>query len=246
MVPRKARAYAVARQMRRQGVPIKRIAKRLRVSPSSVLRWTEDIHLTPEQRRRNLRGPHGPQNPERVAHRAALNREIHRARRRAWQEHGRETARAGDPLHLAGCMLYWAEGAKARNSVRMVNSDRDMLRFFVRFLRDSLGVTDDAITLRLNVYTTNGLSLREIEDHWLWHLGLPRSCLRKHQLNHAPTSSSGKKRHKLPYGVCTLSIHSTRLVQHIYGAIQEYAEFEEPRWLDGPPRSSQARRLAEQ
>jgi hypothetical protein len=25
---------------------------------------------------------------------------------------------------------------------------------------------------------------------------------------------------------------STRIVQHIYGAIQEYAGFEEPRWLD--------------
>ena len=26
------------------------------------------------------------------------------------------------------------------------------------------------------------------------------------------------------------------LVQHIYGAIQEYGGFEEPRWLDGPAR----------
>ena len=43
-------------------------------------------------------------------------------------------------------------------------------------------------------------------------------------LNHFPTSSSGKKRNRLPYGVCTLSVaRSTRLVQHIYGAIQQYA-----------------------
>jgi hypothetical protein len=41
----------------------------------------------------------------------------------------------------------------------------------------------------------------------------------------------------LPYGVCFVSVaKSTRLVQHIYGAIQEYAGFEEPRWFDGPPR----------
>jgi hypothetical protein len=31
-------------------------------------------------------------------------------------------------------------------------------------------------------------------------------------------------------------LKSTHLVQHIYGAIQEYAGFDEPRWLDGPPR----------
>jgi hypothetical protein len=32
------------------------------------------------------------------------------------------------------------------------------------------------------------------------------------------------------YGVCEL--HSTRVVQHIYGAIQEYAGFDKPAWLD--------------
>lgn len=50
-------------------------------------------------------------------------------------------------------------------------------------------------------------------------------------LNHTPTSSSGRARKKLPYGVCTLTVCSTRLVQHIYGAIQEYGGFDEPAWL---------------
>jgi hypothetical protein len=55
--------------------------------------------------------------------------------------------------------------------------------------------------------------------------------LRKHTLNHMPTSSSGRARNKLPYGVCTVYVHSTRVVQHIYGAIQEYGGFDEPAWL---------------
>jgi hypothetical protein len=59
--------------------------------------------------------------------------------------------------------------------------------------------------------------------------------------HHFPTSSSGRKTNKLPYGVCTLSIYDTRIAQHIYGAIQEYAGFEEPRWLDGPPRKPAAK-----
>lgn len=61
-------------------------------------------------------------------------------------------------------------------------------------------------------------------------------------LGAGPTSSSGRKRNKLPYGVCTLQVRrSTRLVQHIYGAIQEYAAFDEPAWLDGPPRKPRPR-----
>lgn len=234
---RKPREREAARRLRTEGMPIKRIAARLGVSPSSVLYWTREITLTPEQRLRNVRGPSGPQNPEVVRRRVEAVRQGARERRRAAQHEGRLRARQGDALHQAGCMLYWAEGAKGRNSVVLANSDRAMVVFFCRFLRECFGVTAQQMTVRLNVYTSNGLTLREIEDHWLWALELPRSALRKHALNHHPTSSSGRRRHKLPYGVCTLRVkRSTAIVQHIYGAIQEYGGFEQPRWLDGPVR----------
>lgn len=129
-------------------------------------------------------------------------------------------------------MLYWAEGSKERNSVILANSDSGMVRFFSRFLRTCFDVGPDDFTVRLNVYTSNGLSIRAIEEYWLELLELPRACLRKHSLNHFPTSSSGLKKNRLPYGVCTLRVKkSTRIVQHIFGAIQEYGGFEEPRWL---------------
>jgi hypothetical protein len=129
-------------------------------------------------------------------------------------------------------MLYWAEGTKGRNTVVFANSDVAMLVFFRRFLTQSLGVRVEEISLRLNVYTNNGLSISEIERHWLEWLELPATCLRKHCLNHMPTSSSGQARNKLPYGVCAIRVGSTRAVQHIYGAIQEYTGFDEPAWLD--------------
>jgi len=136
-------------------------------------------------------------------------------------------------------MLYWAEGSKGRNTVHFANSDPSMVAFFCRFLRDSLAVMPQEITMRLNVYTGNGLSLQEIEGYWLRILDLPRSALRGHTLNHAPTSSSGRKRNRLPYGVCSIRVlRSTRLVQHIFGAIQEYGGFDKPGWLDGPPKTS--------
>jgi len=138
-------------------------------------------------------------------------------------------------------MLYWAEGAKERNMVTFANSDVAMMRFFVSFLRDCFGVDSSEFRLRLNVYTNNGMTLRQIEDYWLKALGLPRTALRGHSLNSYPTSSSGKKRKKLPYGVCFVTVaKSTHILQHIYGAIQEYAGFEEPRWLDGPSRKPRA------
>jgi hypothetical protein len=146
---------------------MKRIAARLGVSASSVSLWTRDIELTPEQRHRNTHGERGPASPEHVAARAATWRRKNRERRRQYQEEGRIRAGERDPLHMAGCMLYWAEGTKKRNTLTLANSDSHMLSFFCVFLRESLGVQPDQITLRLNVYMGNGLPLKAIEDHWL-------------------------------------------------------------------------------
>lgn len=131
-------------------------------------------------------------------------------------------------------MLYWAEGSKGKNVAELVNSDIELVRMWQRFLRCCLDVSPDRMVLTLNVYLGNGLALSEIEDHWLSELGLPRTSLRRHVVDRPPTSSAGRRRKRLPYGVGSLRVlRSTSVVQHIFGAIQEYAGFEEPQWLDG-------------
>jgi hypothetical protein len=215
-----------ARRLRVDGMPMKQIAATLGVSVSSVSLWTRDIELTNEQRARNLRRAGQA--------RGDAWRDLNRRKRQQQQSEGRARARKRDPLHVAGCMLYWAEGSKGRNTAALTNSDLQLVRLFRRFLVDCMGVSRSEITLRLNVYLRPNRSLREIETYWLQGLGLTRDCLRGHTINNLPTSSSGRKVDSLPYGVCTLRVlRSTKLVQHIYGAIQEYGGFEEPRWVNG-------------
>jgi len=212
---------------------VRLIAATLGVSVSSVSVWTRDIELTPEQRAANL---------ERAgAVRGAACSARHRSRRRAYQQEGRERARLGEPLHIAGCMLYWAEGAKDRNQAALANSDPAMVEAFLLFLRSCFELSADDVAFHLNVYTGNGLTIDQVEQFWMRRLGLPKTCARKHIVNHFPTSSSGKRPNKLPHGVCTLKAKkSTRIVQHIYGAIQEYAGIDCPEWLDGPRKRAKA------
>jgi hypothetical protein len=140
-------------------------------------------------------------------------------------------ARRGDPLHLMGCMLYWGEGSKARNKVVFTNSDPDMIRTFVRFLRESLGVDDGRIRVSCNCHLGNGLGLRTIEQYWLELLELPETSMLPSIVNRA-SAASGRRRRTLPHGTLRVVVHSARLVQHIYGAIEEYAGIHRPDWLD--------------
>jgi hypothetical protein len=128
-------------------------------------------------------------------------------------------------------MLYWAEGSRRRNQLAFTNSDVEMHRLFIRFLRECYGVTDDQISLSVNCFLGNGLELAEIELFWLDRLELPRSSLRASIVNRPSRASKGVHR-PLLHGTAKLVVYSTEIVQSIYGAIQEYAGFDRPEWLD--------------
>lgn len=141
-------------------------------------------------------------------------------------------ARSNHPLHLAGCMLFWAEGDKCRNAVRMANSDPQILRLFVRFLRECYGAPDARISITCNLFADHLERQREIEQFWLDTLELPRTRLLPSIVNVYSKYSQKKRRNKLPYGTCKLVYSDTRTVQSVYGAIQEYAGFDRLEWLD--------------
>jgi hypothetical protein len=211
------------------GLPLNEIAHRVGVSISSVSLWVRDIELTPAQH-----AALDAKNPVRNGQlRGAMsNSKRCRAIRAAAQGHGRELAKRGDPLHLQGCMLYWAEGSKRRNSVTMTNADADLADVFMRFLRSCYGVTDDRVTLSLNCFLQNGLTLHAIQTWWLERLGLPVASLRAPAINRPSSASKRLKGHCLPRGTARITVHSTFVVQSIYGAIQEYAGIERAEWLD--------------
>jgi hypothetical protein len=131
-----------------------------------------------------------------------------------------------------GCLLYWAEGAKKRNTVAFTNSDPEMMKLFVRFVRACYEVEDERMALTINCYVTNGLSAGAIVSWWLRELRLPHGCARKSIVNRVSSASRSRRGHVLPYGTARVVIHSVFVVQSIFGAIQEYAGFARPAWLD--------------
>jgi predicted transcriptional regulator len=215
-----------ARKLRREeGRSVKELAALLGVARSSISLWVRDIELTEEQYMALRRRMGGRIDGSRVNTVRALERRRHE------QASGREVARRRDVTHAAGCMLYWAEGSRDRNAIKFTNSDPAMVCFFLSFLRQCLGVSDEKVAVTCNLFADHLERQREIEDFWLGVLELPRSSLRKSTVNRYSKYSQKKRRNKLPYGTCRLSVYDTRLTQHIYGAIQEYGGFEREEWV---------------
>jgi transcriptional regulator with XRE-family HTH domain len=221
---------AEARRLRKdQGRSIKEIARLLGVSRSSVSLWVRDIELTPEQESAlSARDP--ARNHARNGW--AANRERGRLRRRGYQLAGRRRARRLEPLFVAGCMLYWAEGWKCRSTVQLTNADPEVIRLFARFLRECFGVPDDRMRLACHLFADHLSRQREIEQFWLDVVDLPRSFLQKSMVNKYSRPSQRKWLNALPYGTCKLIVHSTEILQTIYGSIQELGGFSRPGWLD--------------
>jgi hypothetical protein len=207
----------------KEGRSVKEIAHLVAMAQSTVSLWVRDIELTAEQRRRLA---------DRATQLRVEGRSAHwRERRRSSQEQGRLIARRGDAFHAAGCMLYWAEGSKSRNTAQLSNADPEVVRFFVLFLRTYFDVPTEGIRITCNLFADHLERQREIEQFWLDTLGLPPSSLRRSIVNRYSKYSLKKRQNRLPYGTCRLSVHSTAIVQSIYGSIQEYGGFERPEWL---------------
>jgi transcriptional regulator with XRE-family HTH domain len=218
-----------ARELRKeQGLSLNEIAKQLGVAKSSVSTWVRDIELTPEQHKK-LREKNPIYNNQLNGQK--VKREQFLALRKQYQEDGRIKARENNDLFLKGCMLYWAEGSKDKNSVIFSNSDVDMNILFVSFLRESFDVPNDKIKIAINCYLNNDLTQEEVEDYWLSKLELTKGCLNKTIINKLPSSSKGYKKNKHPYGICKIIIHNTEILQNIYGAIKEFANITDDRWL---------------
>lgn len=188
-----------------------------------------DIPLTAAQTQRLAEKKRNPAFYAQVSGAQANRLKAHRQRAK-YQEEGRIKARERDWLHTAGCMLYWGEGSKERNMCKITNADAGILIMFKQFLDAFFQPADDAYYIRLNCYLGQGISQSEIENWWLSQLKLQHITLKETRLNNKPVSSKQKGR-TLIYGTCSLGVNSTQIVQHIFGAIQEYSGIDNPDWI---------------
>lgn len=191
-------------RLRREGNSYTQIRGKLRIPLATLSDWFRDVDWSGEVKRRL--------QEESKKTSAIRIRELDRVRGEHLEkvyEEAREEARQEletlkyNPLFISGIMLYWGEGTKTiRNQVRFANSDPEMIRFYVQFLRKACFIPEEKIKAAVTAYPD--LEEESVKRFWSFASDIPLSRFHKTQViqGRHPTK-------RLAYGVCTVVISST-------------------------------------
>lgn len=120
-------------------------------------------------------------------------------------------------LRIAGIMLYWGEGTKSGNSVVFSNSDPDMLKLFLKFLRVICGVEEKRLRVLLHLYSDQIET--DLKTFWSKITGIPLQQFSKTFI-HERKKGTYKKISK--YGTVSLRYSDKELLKKINNWLLDY------------------------
>jgi transposase len=118
-------------------------------------------------------------------------------------------------LKTAGLMLHWAEGAKKNKAVDFANSNPDMIRLFIKFLRNIYRVNE--AKLRCLIYCYPSHEIEKLNNFWSKITKIPLSQFTKPYVR----QDGGNIRDKMKYGLIHVRYADKRLLELILKEIEK-------------------------
>jgi transposase len=203
----------LAQELRRLGLSYREIADVIPVSKATLSGWCADIELTAEQAQRL-----SEKRPAlAVRQRLGKERRMQARRERALIRSAAALEAASlldDAQWTAGTVAYWAEGSKGKE-LCFTNSDPDMIRLFMVWVRRYLDVAHSDITIRLHLHT--GQDEIERRRFWSRETGIPDHQFRA---GFVKPEGTGHRKNHLYAGTAVIRIaRSGALLQRVLGWI---------------------------
>ena len=128
-------------------------------------------------------------------------------------------------LKISGVMLYWAEGYKGGFGVDFANSDPEMIKLFLSFLRNICGINETR--LRVYLYTHEGQDIEDLKRFWNKITKIPLDQFSKPYIK--KVNGASNKSDKMPNGLIHIRYHDKKLLNLILDWINEYiSSFKSP------------------
>jgi|SRR3989344_243851 len=132
-------------------------------------------------------------------------------------------------LFLVGVSLYWAEGykrpvvingkIKTRHSVSLTNSDPQLAKVFLKFLREICQVPEEKITAGIRIFEHQNVNY--LLDFWSKITNINPNNFQKVYYGVSKSSQGKRPFNILPYGTIQIRVNNTELYHRIMG------------WIDG-------------
>ena len=206
-----------AQEFRRQGLSVKAIERKLKVSRSSVSLWVRDIKLTNAQLRKlylnkktgQLRGCIIAANNKKKVR----LRQVKELKERGAKEIGKMRKR---DRFVAGVAMYFAEGSKRDSSVQFSNSDPRAIKFMANWIREFCKPLESKF--RASIYIHDNLNIGEAKKFWSKLTNIPLDQFTKTYIVKNNPKRFRKVRNR--YGVFRLTVSDVKLHRRLMGWIE--------------------------
>lgn len=129
----------------------------------------------------------------------------------------RELSRWDSNLKLAGIMLYWGEGSKTGNEVGFSNSNPEMIKLFLLFLRRICGVEEKRIRPMIHMYPDQNKDY--LEGFWSAVTKIDKKMFYRTYIH---DGKPGTYKNKSKYGTVGIKYSDKKLLKLILGWIDKY------------------------
>ncbi len=156
-----------ARELRSKGESVKGVARKLNISKSTASLWVRDIILSVKQleelRKRKIKGG------ELGRLRNALKQKEKRLK--IIQKYNKLGIRQLEHLHdreflIAGIALYWGEGSKKTRKVEFCNSDQNLVKFMINWLKKSFGIKIEELRCYVGINEIHRKRENIVKNYW--------------------------------------------------------------------------------
>lgn len=169
-----------ATEMRRNGRSYKEIHQNLGIPMATLSDWFKDLDWSNDLKRRLFQAKTWV-NLNKVALMVAATKKKFALLHEQYQKEAivEFTSLKNNSLFIAGLMLYWGEGDKnlSNSTIKLANSDMEMIRFFYVFLVNGLGIPKEKVAFNLLLYPDLVDTVQK--KTWSQTTGIPLSQFRK-------------------------------------------------------------------
>jgi len=176
----KSRLRIKARKMRFKGESVKAIAKQLEINRGTVSLWVKDIILSVEQLEKlKINSIKGAERGRLIS--AFRQKEKLRIKKRECLEFGVNQIHdlSKRELLITGLALYWGEGSKKSRIVQLCNSDPNLVRFMIKWLKVCFNIPKKELSATVGINQTHKYRVNKVMAYWSEKTGIPLTQFRK-------------------------------------------------------------------